>query len=164
MTDIDTPEIILIAAIGKNRELGYQNQLLWKIPGDLPRFKEMTMGHPIVMGRKTFDSIARPLPGRQNIVITRDKNWSYAGVDCAHSPAEAISLAGDVHQLFVIGGGEIYRLFIGHARKLELTEVDDAPESVDAWFPAYQELGFVEASRESHPDKSPPFSYVSYHR
>jgi dihydrofolate reductase len=164
VTDINTPEIILIAAIGKNRELGYQNQLLWKIPGDLPRFKELTTGHPIIMGRKTFDSIARPLPGRQNIVITRDKKWSYAGVDCAHSPEEAISLAGGGHELFVIGGGEIYSLFIALARKLELTEVDDVPERADVWFPAYRELGFVEASREKHLDKSPPFSYVSYHR
>lgn len=160
----NSPKIVLIAAIGKNRELGYQNKLLWQIPGDLPRFKQITMGSPIIMGRKTFDSIGHPLPGRQNIVITRNKNWSHIGVDTAHSSAQALALAGDAESVYVIGGSEIYELYIGWANRLELTEVDDVPKHVDAWFPEYRIYSYKESSRVSHLDDSPAFAYVSYTR
>jgi dihydrofolate reductase len=160
----NSPEIILIAAIGKTRELGYQNKLLWQIPGDLPRFKQITMGSPIIMGRKTFDSIGHPLPGRQNIVITRNKSWSHVGVDCACSSDRAMALAADAEKVFVIGGSEIYNLFIQLADRLELTEVDDAPKQVDVWFPDYHEYGYIEKSRVGHLDSSPAFAYVSYTR
>lgn len=158
------PEIILIAAIGKNRELGYQNKLLWQIPGDLPRFKQITMGSPIIMGRKTFDSIGRPLPGRQNIVITRNTGWSHIGVDCAHSAEQALELGADAEKIFIIGGSEIYGLFMDRADRLELTEVDDAPKQVDVWFPNYDDSGYIENSRVNHLDSSPAFAYVSYTR
>ena len=160
----DSPEVVLIAAIGKNRELGYQNKLLWQIPGDLPRFKQMTMGSPIIMGRKTFDSIGRPLPGRQNIVITRNKGWSHIGVDCASSSDKALDLAAGAERIFVIGGSEIYDLFLDCAYRLELTEVDDTPVQVDVWFPDFDEYGYIESSRVHHPDSLPVFAYVSYIR
>ncbi|MBT5560120.1 MAG: dihydrofolate reductase [Proteobacteria bacterium] len=161
---VNSAEIVLIAAIGKNRELGYQNKLIWQIPGDLPRFKQITMGSPIIMGRKTFDSIGHPLPGRQNIVITRNKGWSHIGVDSAYSSNQALALAAEAEKIFVIGGSEVYDLYIELADRLELTEVDDAPPQVDVWFPDYKEYGFVEKSREDHLDTSPSFAYVSYIR
>lgn len=160
----NSPEIILIAAIGKNRELGYQNKLIWQIPGDLPRFKQITMGSPIIMGRKTFDSIGHPLPGRQNIVITRNKSWSHIGVDSAYSSKQALALAVDAEKVFVIGGSEVYSLYIQFADRMELTEVDDVPTQVDVWFPDYKEYGFVEKFREDNLASSPSFTYVSYIR
>ena len=161
---ISSPEIVLIAAIGKNRELGYQNKLLWQIPGDLPRFKQITMGSPIIMGRKTFDSIGHPLPGRQNIVISRNRSWSHIGVDCANSSSQALALVTDAEKVFVIGGSEIYDLYIDDADRMELTEVDDAPAHVDVWFPDYEKYGFIENSRVDNLESLPPFAYVSYIR
>ena len=155
--------LVLIAAMGQNRELGFENQLLWKIPGDLLRFKQMTMGHPIIMGRKTFESIGRPLPGRQNIVISRDAGWLHDGVIAVNDRQQAMDAASDAEKVFIIGGGEIYRLFLDIAGALELTEVHLAAEQADTWFPEYQHL-FVETHREDHLDADPPFSYVSYVR
>lgn len=135
--------ISMIAAIGKNRELGKGNDLLWKIPDDLKRFRSITKGHPCVMGRKTFESIVaaigKPLPDRSNIVVTRDKNWAYEGVVAVDSIEEAIQLAKRKpggEEVFIIGGGEIYALGISYADKLYLTLIDDAKEA-DSFFPEY---------------------------
>src|SRR6185503_7742279 len=102
--------ISAIAAIGRNRELGKGNQLIWQIPDDLKRFKSLTTGHPIIMGRKTFDSIGRVLPNRTNIVITRDTHWNHEGVVVAHSVEDAIEKgkALDQSEIFIIGGAQIY--------------------------------------------------------
>lgn len=130
--------IVLVAAIGEQRQLGLNNELLWQLPGDLPRFKEMTMGAPIVMGRKTFDSIGRPLPGRTNIVLTRNAELSIEGVVMASSVEKALDIAKkeQAENVFIIGGGEIYQLFLEQANVLELTLVEDSPEA-DAFFPEY---------------------------
>ena len=130
----------MIAAIGKNRELGKGNELLWKIPEDLKRFKELTKGHPIIMGRKTYESIGRPLPGRTNIVITRDQKWAAEGVFTVISMDEALSLAKmkpGSDEIFIIGGGQIYELGLTFADKLYLTLIEDAKEA-DSFFPEYK--------------------------
>ena len=158
-------EIILIAAIGENGEMGRNNQLLWHLPGDLPRFKELTMGSPIIMGRKTFDSIGRALPGRLNIVLTGDANWSADGVSVAKSIDNALEIAKqeDPKKSFVIGGGQIYKLFMAHAHTLEITEVHDAPVA-DTFFPNFSPAEFKETARTKITDTAPTFDYVSYSR
>jgi len=164
-------QIILVAAIGENGEMGRNNELLWHLPGDLPRFKKMTMGSPIIMGRKTFDSIGRALPGRLNIVLTANKQWYADGIVVADSLDKAIDLAEqdqksnqeESHKAFVIGGGQIYKLFLGYATCLEITEVFDAPIA-DTFFPNFAGTEFKEISRIQNSEHNPPFDYVTYHR
>jgi dihydrofolate reductase len=132
--------ISMIAAMGKNRELGKGNDLLWKIPADLKRFKEVTKGHSIIMGRKTYESIGRPLPDRTNIVITRDRNWAADGVFPVVSMEEALELTRvkpGKEEVFIIGGGQIYELGLPYADKLYLTLID-ASKDADCFFPAYE--------------------------
>ena len=157
-------EVILVAAIGENGEMGLSNDLLWHLPGDLPRFKEMTMGSPIIMGRKTFDSIGRALPGRLNIVLSGNQNWQHDGVETVSSIDGALELASQQHdKVFVIGGGQIYKLFLSYATRLEITEVFDAPVA-DTYFPNFSSLEFKEVERLKNTDHSPPFDYVTYVR
>ena len=158
-------DIILVAAIGENGEMGRNNELLWHLPGDLPRFKAMTMGSPIIMGRKTFDSIGRALPGRLNIVLTENTNWQAEGVVVAHSLQHALDLASaeETGKTFVIGGGQIYTLFLAYATRLELTEVYDTPLA-DTYFPNSSSAEFVEVKRESITNNDPKFDYVTYQR
>ena len=158
-------EIILIAAIGENGEMGLDNDLLWHLPGDLPRFKSITMGFPIIMGRKTFDSIGKALPGRLNIVITANQDWSAEGVAVANSIEQALKLAeaDNSEKAFVIGGGQIYKLFLAYATGMEITEVFDAPNA-DTYFPNFSSLEFVETAREKIRDTTPQFDYVTYKR
>ena len=122
--------ITLIAAIGKNNELGYQNKLLWSLPGDMKYFKENTTGKRVVMGRKTYESIGRPLPNRENIVIT---SHEIPEVKTVKSIDDILSLEGDT---YIIGGASIYKEFIKYAGFLLLTEVDDSP-TADAFFPEF---------------------------
>lgn len=126
--------IRVIAAIGNNRELGKDNGLLWRLPNDLKMFKELTMGHTVVMGRKTFESIGRPLPGRTNIVVTRNPDFSHEGVEVACSFDKAMELC--YWNCFVIGGAEVYREALPRAEKLFLTYVD-AEFEADAFFPEF---------------------------
>jgi dihydrofolate reductase len=125
--------ITLIAACSKNRVIGKDNQLIWKVPGDLKRFKELTTGHPVLMGRKTFESIGRPLPNRTNIVITRDKNWKNEGCLVYNNWEEVLPIF-EKENLFIIGGGEIYKTMIELADKIELTLIDKEFEG-DTYFP-----------------------------
>lgn len=158
------PLITLIAALDRNRAIGRDNTLLVHLPGDLPRFKRLTMGHPIVMGRKTWDSIGRPLPGRRNIVVTRNPNWAATGAERAGSFDDALVLAGDVERVCVIGGAEIYALALPRADELQLTEIDAAFDA-DAWFPAWPRDDYAVVSDE--PNTTPdglPYRYVSYRR
>ena len=158
-------EIILVAAIGENGELGRNNELLWHLPGDLPRFKEITMGAPIIMGRKTFDSIGRALPGRTNIVLTANGEWQAEGVVAVSSLEAALDLAKSeqTDKISIIGGGQIYKLFLPYATKLELTEVFDAPVA-DTFFPNFSSAEFVEQARIKNTEFDPPFDYVTYER
>jgi dihydrofolate reductase len=139
---MSTHHISIIAAIGRRRELGKGNDLLWKIPDDLKRFRELTKGHPIIMGRKTYESLPmRPLPHRTNIVVTRDQEYKSPTFISASSIEDAIEKAKNApgsEEIFVIGGGQIYAAALLHADRLYLTIIDaEAPEA-DVFFPAYE--------------------------
>ncbi|MFF0345825.1 dihydrofolate reductase [Kribbella sp. NPDC004875] len=148
--------LILIAAVGRNGVIGRDNDLPWRIREDLQRFKQLTLGHTLVMGRKTYDSIGRPLPGRRTVVVTRQPDWSADGVDVTHSLDDALRYDGT---LYVAGGGEIYRQSLPHATHLELTEVHQSPEG-DVTFPTIDAADWTETAR----DPRDGFSFVSYRR
>ena len=126
--------LTLVAAMGRNRAIGLDGRMPWHLPGELQHFKRVTMGKAVIMGRKTWESIGRPLPGRQNIVITRAAGYQAPGCDVVGSPDEAIAAAGDVEEIMVIGGSEIYALFLARADRLYLTRVHAAIDG-DAFFP-----------------------------
>lgn len=130
----------IIAALGRNRAIGYQNQLPWRLPADLQRFKQLTMGHHLLMGRKTFESIGRPLPGRTSIIITRQLDYEAEGCLIAHSLDDAIALAKSrgEQEAFVIGGADIYAQALSVADRMYLTFVEAEPEA-DAFFPTFDE-------------------------
>lgn len=155
-------EITAIVAIGENGEMGKDNQLLWYLPGDLPRFKELTLGAPIIMGRKTFDSIGKPLPGRTNIVLTGNPDWQYEGVEVCHSVDECLARARkeQPEKISIIGGAQIYKLFMPFVTKLEITYVYDAP-AADTFFINYDEDEFKEVSRVTVRDTAPHFDYIT---
>ena len=140
--------ISIIAALGRNRAIGYQNTLPWRLPADLQRFKQLTMGHHMLMGRKTFESIGRPLPGRTSIIITRQLDYEAEGCLIVHSLDEAIALAtarGE-HEAFIIGGADIYAQSLPLADRMYLTWVEAEPEA-DAFFPVFDENAW-ESSEE----------------
>ncbi|BDH61558.1 dihydrofolate reductase [Lysinibacillus sp. PLM2] len=128
--------ISLIVAHDKNRVIGYENKMPWHLPGELKYFKDTTMGKPMIMGRKTFESIGRPLPGRRNIIVTRNNEYSAEGIEIANSIDEAIALAGDVEEIMVIGGEEIFKLVLPIADRLYITHIDHEFEG-DTFFPIY---------------------------
>ncbi len=149
--------ISAIAVIGQKNELGNNNQLLWQVPGDLPRFKNLTMGHPIIMGRKTAESIGRELPGRTNIVISRSGE-----VDSLEEALELAKKSPGSEEIFVIGGGEIYKLAMPYVEKLYLTVVDKTAEA-DAFFPDYGEFKKV-LSDEPHEENGIKYRYLTLER
>lgn len=159
------PRVVLIAALDRNRAIGKANALPWRLAEDLARFKRLTLGHPVVMGRKTYDSIGRPLPGRDNIVVSRDRSLAIPGATVVGSLDAALAAAGAADQVYVIGGGEIYALALPRADRLELTEVETAIAG-DAWFPAWKRASFREVARERHLDRACglAFSFVTYER
>jgi dihydrofolate reductase len=128
------PEIVLVVAAAENGIIGRAGELPWRIPEDLRHFKAVTMGKPILMGRKTFQSIGRPLPGRRNLVLSRDDTWSAGGVEVVRSLDDAITLASDSPELMVVGGEQVYRLAMPYADRIELTEVVGEFEG-DTYFP-----------------------------
>lgn len=142
------PRVSLVAAVALNGVIGRDNDLVWRISSDLKRFKALTMGKPILMGRKTWDSIGRLLPGRRSLVLTRDRALTLPDVTVVHDWDEALAAAGG-DELMVVGGAEIYRLALPHADRLHLTEVDAAPEG-DAYFPPFDRTAFRETLREAH--------------
>ncbi|HCM82369.1 MAG: Dihydrofolate reductase [Candidatus Gottesmanbacteria bacterium GW2011_GWB1_44_11c] len=133
-------KLSVIAVVGKNRELGKNNKLLWDIPEDMAWFKEITKGHPVIMGKNTFLSIGHPLPHRVNIVITRDPLFQEAGVTIAHSFEEAINIgkATGNNELFIIGGAKLYSQAVPIADKLYITKVDALRPDADTFFPEYE--------------------------
>jgi len=153
------PRICLIAALAANRVIGKNNALPWHLPADLKRFKALTMGHPVVMGRKTYESIGRPLPGRRNLVITRNRGYSAPGCEVVHSFDAAIAACRDAQEIFVIGGAELYRESLPRAHCLELTEIRAEIEG-DATFPEFSVSEWQETGREIHSDEAGiPFRY-----
>jgi dihydrofolate reductase len=160
------PRISVIAALAKNRVIGIENRLPWRLPEDLVHFKALTLNHPILMGRKTFESLGRPLPGRTNIVITRNTNYRPEGCLVADSIPGAIALCADADEVFFIGGADLYAQAIPLAGRLYLTEVD-IEAAGDAWFPDYDRSAFREVSRESHTCEKGDalgFDFVVYER
>ncbi|MDF7776843.1 dihydrofolate reductase [Sphingomonas sp. AOB5] len=147
-----------------NGVIGRDGQLPWRLPADLKRFKAQTMGKPMVMGRKTFESFASPLPGRRHIVLTRDTGWAAEGAEVAHTPDDAIALAG-TGEVAVIGGAEIFAIFLPQCGAIELTEVHAAVEG-DAIVPAFDPLVWEEVSREDHDSEGgrPAYSFVRLER
>ena len=133
-----------------NRVIGLDNRLPWRLPADLAHFKAITMGKPMLMGRKTWESLPGLLPGRRHIVITRDQNYEAAGAEIAHGLPQALEVAGDVDELMVVGGANLYAQFIPLAQRLYLTLVDARPEG-DAWFPEFDSSVWKEIDRQAYP-------------
>lgn len=153
-------QVVIVAAVARNGVIGVDNRLPWRIPEDLARFKTMTMGHALVMGRATFESIGRPLPGRSNIVLTRNPDWSADGVDVVGSLQQGMELAASRGQdVFVAGGAEVYRGALDVADRMELTEVDAEPDG-DTHFPVVEWSQWSVSAREIHDG----YSFVSYQR
>jgi dihydrofolate reductase len=160
------PRITIIAAVARNGIIGRDNDLIWRLRSDLRRFKALTMGKPLLMGRKTFASIGRPLPGRRTIVLTRDPGFAVPEVAVAHDWAGALAAAEGAEELMVAGGGEIYALALPHAARIHLTEVDLAPEG-DTAFPPFDRSRYHETHREAHPPgehDACAFSFVDLER
>jgi dihydrofolate reductase len=160
------PRICLIAALAANRVIGRNNALPWHLPADLKRFKALTMGHPVLMGRNTRESIGRPLPGRRNLVITRNRDYSAPGCEIIHSLDEAIAACRGAREVFIIGGAELYRESLPRADRLEFTEIH-AEFDGDATFPEHFQGEWRETAREIHRNEAGiPFRYdfVRYER
>jgi dihydrofolate reductase len=143
----------------ENRLIGKNNTLPWHLPADLAFFKQTTLNKPILMGRKTFESIGRPLPGRRNIIITRNASYTQPGCECVGSIDEALRLASDHDEVMLIGGASLYQQSIDLADALYITEIHGKFEG-DAWFPEIDRKRWVETWRENHePDDTNPYAY-----
>jgi len=155
-------EVVVIAAVARNRVIGCDNRLLWNIPEDMAHFKKLTTGHTVLMGRKTWESLParfRPLPGRRNIVVSRQADYAAPGAELADSLENALKLASTSATVFVIGGEQIYAQAMGIADRLEITEVDLEPDG-DAWFP---EIAAVDWEKTGKTEGA-GFAFVTYRR
>lgn len=166
------PPLVIVAAVAKNGVIGRDNRLIWRLKSDMKHFRAITLGKPVIMGRKTYDSIGKPLPGRTNIVLTRARGLQIEGVKVAHNLDQALSMAGFAAQTLgageaiVAGGGELYAATMPLAVRMEVTEVDIEPEG-DARFPPIDPRMWRETARESHSagsDDEAAFAFVSYAR
>ncbi len=167
-----TIPIVIIAAVADNGVIGDDNRLIWRLKTDLKRFRALTMGRPMIMGRKTFLSIGKPLPGRETIVLTRDPHFSVDGVHVSHglddalAQARALAEKAGVDSIPVVGGADVYRQFLPSAERLHLTMVHARPEG-DATFPEWSRSEFRETARASHPagpDDEHSFTFVDLER
>ena len=162
-------EIVLVAAVARNGVVGRAGALPWHLPEDLAHFRAVTKGLPVLMGRKTWDSLParfRPLPGRRNIVVTRQPGWRAAGAESAPSLDAALALAADAPRVCVIGGAELYAAALPRADELLLTEVAQDFDG-DAHFPPFDRSAFVESARATHPAAPPnafDYAFVRYRR
>ena len=153
-----------IVAMAANRCIGLGNALPWRLPADLKRFKQLTLGHTLVMGRRTYESIGRPLPGRTTVVVTRQSGYAPEGVRVAHSLEQALALAeGD--EVFIAGGADLYRQTLGTVDRLYLTRIE-RDYAGDTFFPEVDLSGWRLVSEEHHPatPSEPPFSFLTYER
>lgn len=155
-------KLTIIAAVAKNRAIGYKNKLLYWLPNDLKRFKALTSGHTIIMGRRTFESLPKgALPNRRNVVLSRSENAAelFPGCDCYRSLEEALRHCGPEEEIYIIGGASVYKQALPLADRLCLTEINDSPEQADAFFPPYDD--WKEAWREAHStDEKHAFEYA----
>lgn len=153
-------QISIVVAISENNAIGKDNQLLWHLPADLKHFKNITTGHTIIMGRKTYDSIGKPLPNRRNIIITRQKDLNLEGVEVVNSLEEALSLSKDEEEVFIIGGAEIYKQAVAVSHRIYLTRVHQEFEA-DAFFPELDDESWEEVEKVDHlPDEKNKFAYT----
>jgi len=158
--------ISIIVAMAKNRTIGINNTLPWRCPEDLKHFKALTMGHHMIMGRKTFDSIGKPLPGRTTVVVSRNKSLKIEGCTIAHSLQEAVAACAGDTEIFVVGGAELYTQALPLADRLYLTEIQQDIAG-DAFFPSFSLNNWQEISRERHSQTIPQsldYHFVTYHR
>ena len=160
-------KLSLVAAVARNGVIGREGAIPWRIPEDVQRFRALTVGHPVVMGRRTWESLPerfRPLPGRRNIVVTRKPEWAGEGAERAGSLEEALARVADTEHVFVIGGAAVYATALPLADELVLTEIDADVEG-DTFFPAFAPTDFEAVEREQHvsPDGT-PFAFVTYRR
>lgn len=163
---MNNPRISLIAACDRNRVIGRDNQLPWRLPADLQHFKSITMGKPMLMGRKTWESLPGILPGRPHIVLTRDPDYRAEGASVVTAIPAALAAAGEAVELMVVGGAEIYRLLLPMAQRVYLTEVEAEVEG-DAFFPQLPDTDWVEHAREFRPADERhafPYHFVTYLR
>jgi len=159
-------KVSMVAALGKNLELGKNNKLIWRIPSDLARFREITRGHPVIMGRKTFESIGRLLPDRTNIIVTRDPDYKVEGAIVSNSIEEAIDKSKTEpgsNEIFIIGGAQIYSSAIQYANKLYLTKINAEEPSADAFFPDYSEFKKV-VYREAREEDGMEYEFLDIER
>ena len=154
-------QLSIIVAIGDDQSIGKDNDLLWRLPGDLKRFKSITMGHPIIMGRRTFESLPKgALPGRKNIVLSQNRELKLEGATVCHSVQEAVEEASSDKQAFVIGGGTVYETFLPLANQLLVTHVHHQFPDADTFFPRINPDEWVECERETHlSEESNPYAY-----
>jgi dihydrofolate reductase len=163
---LQQPLISLIAAMAENGTIGRDNALPWRLADDLKRFKALTMGKHLLMGRRTYESIGRPLPGRTCLVLTRDREWGAEGIVVVHSLGQALSQARDAEELVAIGGAEIYRLLMPFARRIYLTLVH-AEIPGDTFFPDFDPTQWADVECQSHPAderNAYPFTFVTLER
>ena len=152
MGEAPLDNVSIIVAVAKNNAIGLGNQLLYRLPNDLKRFKALTTGHTIIMGRKTFESLPKgALPNRRNIVLSRQEGLHYENAECYRSIEEALMQCDYTEDVYIIGGGELYRQTLGLAKRIHLTLVDDTPAEADAFFPELNAEDWVEVAREEHP-------------
>ncbi len=145
--------ISIIAAVSKNGVIGKNNSLPWKLPSDMKKFKELTIGKPVIMGRKTFESIGKPLAGRINIILTRNSDFNAEGVAIVNSPEEALQMVADQDEIMIIGGESVYGQFLPQASRIYLTRVDSDFDG-DSFFPPMDLNSWIEVSRETRePDE-----------
>ncbi|MEE9309468.1 MAG: type 3 dihydrofolate reductase [Cocleimonas sp.] len=161
-------KLSMIAAMGKNRVIGKDNDMPWHLPADLQHFKKTTLGSPIIMGRKTYDSIGRPLPGRLNIILSRNTKLEIEGCSVVNSLDKALDLARqtDATEIFITGGAHLYDTFLEEADRLYITLIDEEFEG-DTYFPDYTQLNWKEVAKEDHTadDKNPhAYSFVTLDR
>ena len=160
-------KISLVAGVARGGVIGRDGVLPWRLPEDMAHFREVTMGHAVVMGRRTWDSLPdrfRPLPGRRNVVLTRNRAWHADGAEAAGSLSAALDLVGDAPQVFVVGGAELYAGALPLADELLLTEIDAEVEG-DTFFPSWDRAAFHEEAREEHVSEADiPFAFVTYVR
>ncbi|MDE2088816.1 MAG: type 3 dihydrofolate reductase [Gammaproteobacteria bacterium] len=158
--------ISLVVAMAENRVIGKDNQLPWRLPADLKRFRAVTLGKPVLMGRKTYESIGKPLPGRTNIVVTHEAEFRAPGCVVVHTPEAALAAAGDSPEAMVIGGASFYRQMLPRADRLYLTVIHARFEG-DAFFPEFDPAGWREVERVRHePDEKNPYphSFITLER
>jgi dihydrofolate reductase len=149
--------VILVAARARNHVIGNGGKIPWRIPADFAHFKAVTVGHPLILGRTTFEGIGTPLPDRQSIVLTRDPSWSYDGVLVATTIEQALTMASDLDEVINIGGGAaVYQVAMSHATHQILTEVQTEPEG-DTHYPEFDEAAWVETARVDHLDDETPW-------